>query len=77
MSNRIAERLVILNDAANGLLARCHGLLSFKRPAVLDSSVDKVCQRLMKRFPEFHASAVEKVGFSNLGLIQLSSDLSL
>lgn len=58
---KVAERLLLLNDACAGLMARCHHLLmSFKRPAVLDSNMDKICQKFVKKFPEFQANAIEK-----------------
>lgn len=52
MAGKAAEKFIILTDAAEGLLARVHFMMGFKRPDLFSAEVDKYIKALCKKFPE-------------------------
>jgi hypothetical protein len=53
VNTRPVERLVLLLDAAQGLMARLHAMLTFGRPAVLNREIEDVTEHLVKKFPAY------------------------
>ena len=48
-----SEKLIILNDVADGLMARIYNLIDFQNEDVFTSDVDKFTKTLVKKFPLF------------------------
>lgn len=48
----LGERLDIMTETAEGLLARTYLLISFPRPPALNAEIEKVCQKLERKFPD-------------------------
>jgi hypothetical protein len=48
----VGERLILLGEAKDGLLARTHMFLGFLKPAYFDEDIERVAQRLAKKYPE-------------------------
>lgn len=62
----LGEKLIILNEILEGLLTRTHYLLNFERPDALNIDVEKVCQKIVRKFPESNVEGIEKVQGYNI-----------
>jgi NCK-associated protein 1 len=77
--SKLGERLVLLNDINEGLLCRTHYLSRFEKPPTINEEIDKVCQRIAKKFPDKDFDGLDKIPGYNIfkdRSIEISASLS-
>lgn len=64
--SRLGERLAHLNQINEGLLCRSHWLTSFEKPPTINEEIEKVCQRIVKKFPDKDFDGLDKIQGYNI-----------